>query len=334
MIWWIAVGVAIAGLLLVTVGLTWRRWGAATINMLRRRAGYVRHSIGVDGFELVYYETGRRDAPPLLLLHGFGGDADNWVMFAPLLREHYRIIVPELPGFGETGYLGGKSYSLDAQVERLKDFTDMLHLQHIHLVGNSMGGYIAAAYAAAYPDRIASLGLFNAAGVEMPKRSPFYDAALAGENWLLVRKPADFDRILQLCYHRKPWVPGYMRDYFTTQRAAVAEDQDVIFHEIFTERIWLDSRMSAITAPTLILWGDDDRVLDISSIKLFQAGIPHAKVAIIPACGHVPMMEKPEATARVYRQFIEGLDEARMPEAHSPEMDEDAARDEVSETAV
>jgi pimeloyl-ACP methyl ester carboxylesterase len=167
-----------------------------------------------------------------------------------------------------------------------------------------MGGYIAAAFAAAYPDRVASLGLFNAAGVDMPTRSPFYEAALAGENWLLVRKAADFDRVLQLVYHKKPFVPGYLRDYLTVQRMQVSDDQDVVFHEIFAERIWLDARLPAISAPTLILWGDDDRVLDISSIKLFQAGIPHAQTAILPACGHVPMLEKPEATARVYLQFI------------------------------
>jgi pimeloyl-ACP methyl ester carboxylesterase len=331
MIWWIAVGVA--GLLLVTVGLTWRRWAVGTINLLRRRAGFVRHSIGVDGFELVYYETGKRDAPTLLLLHGFGGDADNWVLLAPLLREHFRIIVPDLPGFGDTGYLGGKSYSLDTQVARLKDVADMLHLQHFHLVGNSMGGYIGAAFAAAYPERVASLGLFNAAGVDMPTRSPFYEAALAGENWLLVRKPADFDRVLRLVYHKKPYVPGYLRDYLTTHRILVSDDQDVVFHEVFTERVWLDDRLPSISAPTLILWGDDDRVLDISSIKLFQAGIPHAKAAILPACGHVPMLEKPEATARVYLQFIAETGALKTHHKHPPASETSASAEPEHEAA-
>jgi len=312
MIWWIAVG--IAGLLLVTVGLTWSRWATGTINYLRRRAGYVRHSIGVDGFELVYHETGRRDAPPLLLLHGFGGDGDNWVLFAPLLREHFRIIVPDLPGFGQTGYLSGKSYSLDVQIGRLKDFVDMLHLQHIHLIGNSMGGYFAAAFAAKYPERIATLALFDAAGVDMPVKSPFYEAALRGENMLLIRQPADFERLLRLVYHKKPFVPIYLRDYMVNHRMQVADEQDLIFHEIFSERVWLDDQLPQITAPTLVLWGDDDRVLDISSIKLFQAGIPHAQVAIVPACGHLPMLEKPTHTLRVYQEFLASAQPASQPQ--------------------
>ncbi|WP_179958437.1 alpha/beta fold hydrolase [Chitinimonas arctica] len=249
----------------------------------------------------------------MLLLHGFGGDGDNWVRFAPFFRKDFRVLVPDLPGFGQTGYLPCQSYSLAQQIARIKDFMDMLHLEQVHLVGNSMGGYFAAGIAAAYPERIASLLLMNAAGVDMPKQSPFYKAALAGENWLLMRQPADFDRVLRLVYHRKPWVPAFLRDYLLAQRMAVADDQDLIFHEVFTERVWLDDRLSAITAPTLILWGDDDRVLDISSIKLFQAGIADAQVAILPACGHVPMLEKPADSARVYRTFLDNLAVRPMP---------------------
>ncbi|MBV8466365.1 MAG: alpha/beta fold hydrolase [Burkholderiales bacterium] len=303
MIWWIVVGMA--GLLLVGIGLTWRRWAVATINFLRRRAGYARHTIGLDGFELVYYESGRRDAPTMLLLHGFGANADTWVALAPLLRQDFRLIMPDLPGFGDTGHLPGKSYSLDAQVARLKDFADMLHLDHVHVVGNSMGGYIAAAFAAANTERVASLALFDAAGVDMPVKSPFYEAALAGNNMLLVREPADFERILQLIYHKVPFIPGYLRDYLIQRMSEAADAHHEIFEEMFGQRVWLDMHMEQLNMPTLVLWGDDDRVLDISSIKLFQAGIPHAEVAIVPACGHVPQLEKPQATARVYREFLE-----------------------------
>lgn len=313
MSWWLVVGAL--GVVLLAVGIGGRRWALATLRLLRRRAGYVRHSIGVDGFELIYQESGRRDAPPLLLLHGFGGDSDNWVRLAPLLRRDFRILVPDLPGFGETGYLPGKSYSLEAQVARLKDFVEMLHLDRFHVVGNSMGGYLAAAFAATYPERIATLGLFNAAGVDMTTRSPFYDAALAGRNLLLVRSPADFRGVLELVYHKQPWMPGYLRRFMAAHRILVSDDQDAIFQEIFGERVWLDEHMAQIKAPTLILWGDDDRVLDISSVQLFKAGIPHAQVAILPACGHVPMLEKPAETARVYRAFLAGVADGSVPAA-------------------
>jgi pimeloyl-ACP methyl ester carboxylesterase len=226
------------------------------------------------------------------------------VFFAPRFRKQFRVIVPDLPGFGDTGYLPGKSYTLDAQVARLKDFVDVLHLDRVHLVGNSMGGYIAAAFAARHPEKVATLGLFNAAGVDMPRRSRFYAAALEGHNLLLTRSRADFEAVLALVYHRKPWLPGYLKHAMAVHRIAVAEDQDIIFRQIFGQRVWLDKALPRITAPTLILWGDHDQVLDISSVPLFKQGIPHADVAIIPACGHVPMLERPFKTAAVYRRFL------------------------------
>ncbi|PHV11781.1 alpha/beta fold hydrolase [Chitinimonas sp. BJB300] len=298
---WLAVG--IVGLLLVAFALSWRYWPISILAIARKRAGLRRHSIGVDGFEMVYYSGSRRDKPPMLFLHGFSADSSNWLYLVPSFSRDYRILVPDLPGFGETGYLP-KSYALDVQLGRLKDFMDMLHLDRVHLAGNSMGGYLAAAFAATYPERVASLALFNAAGVDMPKRSPFYEAALAGENQLLIRKPTDFDNILKLVYHRKPYIPGFLRDYLITRGMAQADNQNLIFKEMFDQRIWLDERLLNIRAPTLILWGDDDRVLDVSSLQLFKAGIPHAHTAILAKCGHVPMLEKPAATAKVYRAFL------------------------------
>lgn len=299
---WLVIGAI--GLLLVGVGLSWRHWAVAMLALARRRAGLRRHTVGVDGFELVYYAGGPRSAEALIFLHGFSADSSNWLLLAPHFRD-YRVLVPDLPGFGETGYLGNKSYALDCQVARLKDFIDILRLERVHLVGNSLGGYLAAAFAAAHPERVASLGLFNAAGVDMPKRSPFYEAALAGDNLLLLRKPADFDAILKLVYHRKPYLPGFLRDHLIALGMAQAADQDLIFQEVFGQRVWLDDKLPSISAPTLILWGDDDRVLDISSIQLFKAGIPHAKIAILAQCGHVPMLEKPRPTARLLRQLLE-----------------------------
>src|SRR6202008_710199 len=96
------------------------------------------------------------------------------------------------------------------------------------------------------------------------------------------------------------WLPGYLREHLIQQRLRLSRDQDTIFQQVFANPLWIDPRLPSVKAPTLILWGDDDRVLDISSIGPFQAGLPNAKVAIIPACGHVPMLEKPRESARLY----------------------------------
>lgn len=300
---WIAL--AAIGLTLVAAGLTRPYWTSATIRLLRRTGGLQRHEIAIDGHQLVYHTAGQPSSPPLVLLHGFAGDVDNWTFYVRHFRRDFHVIVPDLPGFGETGALANASYSLPAQIDRLSRFFDAIGLHRFHLAGNSLGGYFAAAYAADHPERVASLALFNAAGVDMPNRSPFYNAAIEGRNLLLVREPGDFDRVLKLVYHRPPKMPGWFKRDLTKQRVAVAADQDRIFQEIFGQRLWLDHRLNRLNMPTLVLWGDDDRVLDISSVPLFRQGIPHAEVAILPACGHVPMLEKPVETARLHRDFMD-----------------------------
>ncbi|MFC4160375.1 alpha/beta fold hydrolase [Chitinimonas lacunae] len=300
---WMAL--AAIGLTLVAAGLTRPYWTPATKQLLRKLAGFRRHEIAIDGHQLVYHCCGKPSSPPLVLLHGFAGDCDNWLFYVRHFRRDFHVIVPDLPGFGETGALPQRSYSLNAQLARLAAFFDSIGLHRFHLAGNSLGGYFAAAYAADHPERVASLALFNAAGVDMPHRSPFYSAALEGRNLLLVRQAGDFDHVLKLVYHRPPWIPGWFKRDLTKQRIEVAAEQDQIFQEIFEQRLWLDTRLPRISMPTLVLWGDDDRVLDISSVSLFRQGIAHAEVAILPACGHVPMLEKPNETARLHRDFMD-----------------------------
>lgn len=294
----------LAGVLLLVGVLTYPRWPAATVNLYRRRAAWVQHSIGVDGFDMVYFESGPKHAPVLLLLHGFGGDADNWVRFSPLLKQNFRIIAPDLPGFGRTGYLPAAHYTLDKQIARLRDFVETLKLDQFHLIGNSLGGYLAAAFAATYTRRVLSLALFNAAGVDMPHKTAFYQAALAGDNQLLIRQPKDFDRVLALVYHRKPWIPFYLRRAIIRKKLSVLAEQEAIFQELLGEHALLDRCLPSIVAPTLVLWGDDDRVMDISSVAVFKAGIAHADIAIVAGCGHLPMLEKPRETVNMYRDFL------------------------------
>ncbi|MBV1774663.1 alpha/beta fold hydrolase [Burkholderiaceae bacterium DAT-1] len=301
------------GICLLLAGLTRAHWPDATLALARRMAGMKRHATGIDGHEVVYYESGLHDAPVVLLLHGFGGDSLNWYRLAKRLRKQYRLIMPDLPGFGETGVLPGKSYAIPAQIQRLKDFVDVLKLGRFHLVGNSMGGYLAAAFAAEFPSKVMSLALFNAAGVDMPRYSPYVQAVLAGDNPLVVRSRKDFERLLALVAHRKAWMPGYLKEFYARERAASADEQEAIFKESFMQPMMLKDKLPHVVAPTLILWGDDDRILDISSIQPFREGLPHAEIAVLPACGHLPMLEKPAETARVWQSFIDRVDTLTTP---------------------
>src|SRR5438132_7316497 len=130
----------------------------------RHRSGLVRKTIDLPGgLNCVYLEVGQDE--PLLLLHGFGADKDNFTRVARYLTPHYRVIVPDLVGFGESAHRADVDYHYAAQAERLRAFVQALGLSRIDLGGNSMGGGIAMSYAAQHPTEVASLWLSDCAGI-------------------------------------------------------------------------------------------------------------------------------------------------------------------------
>ena len=109
------------------------------------RAGVKAHFLSVGGYEIPYYEGGEGD--PLILIHGFGDSKISFVQTAKWLTPHYRVILPEVPGFGTTKCDPRRDYSIHGQVQTLHKFFSTLGLRRFHLGGNSMGGHISAAYA-------------------------------------------------------------------------------------------------------------------------------------------------------------------------------------------
>lgn len=134
-------------------------WGVATE---RKIAGLsLKHATLSEG-SIAYLEGGK--GTPILLLHGFGADKDNWVRMAKHLTKKYRVIAPDLPGFGESFKRAELDYDVTSQVARLSEFADKLGLTQFHIGGNSMGGYIAANYAVTCPEHIECLWLLNPFG--------------------------------------------------------------------------------------------------------------------------------------------------------------------------
>src|SRR5262245_9340749 len=116
------------------------------IALERFSAGFRPRSVQVGDHRVVYSEGGRGET--VVLLHGIGASRDSWNRFAGKLTKRYHVIAPDLPGWGETTRLEAASYGYPRQLERLHDFITSLRLGRVHLVGHSMGGFIASAYAA------------------------------------------------------------------------------------------------------------------------------------------------------------------------------------------
>ena len=274
----------------------------------RFRSGLADKTATVDGETWHYLDGGPVDAPVIVLLHGFGGDRDHWTRFSNSLTGHFRVIAPDLPGFGESARHAGWDYSLGAQRDRVRGFADALDLDQFHLGGNSMGGHLAALYTHRYPHQVLSLALFNNGGINAPEMSDMWSAVSRGENPLIISAAEDFDRMLAFASHKKPFIPWPAKSVLAQRAVENSDFNRYIFDTLMSDRdVALEPLLPDITQPVLILWGEFDRIIDVSSVDVMRPLLPQAKVVIMKETGHVPMAERPAQTADHYRDFLQQL---------------------------
>jgi abhydrolase domain-containing protein 6 len=271
----------------------------------RQMAGLTHQQVQVGDFNIHYYEGGPKDAETILMIHGFGADKDNWLRFSRPLTARYHVIALDLLGFGESSKPDA-SYDVGSQTERLAAFAKQLGIHKLHLIGNSMGGHIAALYAARYPEQVLSVALLDNAGITAPHKSELFQRLERGEaNPLLVSQPEDFDRMMSFLFVEQPVLPESLKQHFAKRSIANHELNQKIFSQLRERYIPLEPELAKIQAPTLLLWGDQDRALDVSSIEVMQPLLKQPTVVIMKNCGHVPMIERPEETASHYQAFLD-----------------------------
>ncbi|MGE5373020.1 MAG: alpha/beta fold hydrolase [Solirubrobacterales bacterium] len=268
----------------------------------RAKAGLAQKAVTVADHRIVYLDGGKGET--VVLVHGFGGDKDNWTRFAGQLTGNYHVIAVDLPGFGESTRDPKASYTYELQVERLHALFEKLNLNQVNLVGNSMGGQIVGLYAVTYPEQVKSVSFFDAAGVVSPKPSELTKALNQSRNPLLVNKEEDFDRLIAFNFSNPPYIPGPLKQSFAKAAVAHRAFNQKIFNEIIGGTGKLQPRLGEIKAPSLILWGAEDRVLDPSSVPVFEAGLKDHTTVILPNCGHLPMLELPTESEKAYRDFL------------------------------
>lgn len=274
----------------------------------RSRSGLEAKSVVVDGETWHYLEGGAPEAPVLLLLHGFGGDKDHWTRFSHTLVRDYRVIAPDLPGFGESARHADWDYSLPAQRDRLEGFIAALDLDPMHIGGNSMGGQLAVIYTHAHQEQVRSLLLMNNGGIDSPERSEMWHAVNRGENPLVVNSPEDFDRLLAFATYEPPFLPWPAKNVVAERTFRNAAFNRYIFKALRDERyVPLEPLLGDIRQPVLVIWGEHDRVLDVSSVDVMRPLLPQAKFIVMPDTGHIPMIERPTETAAYYLEFLAGL---------------------------
>ena len=273
--------------------------------MERLRAGLQRKEIVLpDGSRIVYLEGGA--GAPLVLVHGFGADKDNFTRVARNLTPHYRVIVPDLVGFGESSHRTDVDYHYAAQAARLHEFTQALGLSRFDLGGNSMGGGIAMGLAAQHPQEVASLWLIDCAGIAAAPPSELAKIiATTGVNPLMITRESDFPAFLHFVMSDPPYIPDAVMDVLARERIANQALEAQVFRQIATDSV--DDAVRGLATPTLITWGAEDRALSVGTVPVLQALLPNAQAVVMPHVGHAPMIERPQQSAEDYLRFREQL---------------------------
>jgi pimeloyl-ACP methyl ester carboxylesterase len=272
-------------------GLTAERW----------RSGLTMRCVHVDGFDMPYLEGGEGEV--LLLVHGFAGDKDNFTRTARFLTPHYRVLIPDLPGFGEAGRDLSARYTMADQVLRLHAFLAQLGITHLHIGGNSMGGFIATQFAATYPDMVGSIWLLDAAGTASAHQGPLLERyAQTGEMPLLVQREQDFDALLAATTHKTPFIPRFMRGVYARRAIADFPLHTQIMREL-SESPLLETQFHALSTPAFIVWGMQDQIMHPDGAQAFKDLFADARVRMMDGIGHLPMVEAPRQVAQEYLAF-------------------------------
>lgn len=276
---------------------------APLIGLNRWMAGLSAREISVAGHRLHYLDGGRGE--PVLLLHGIFAEKDHWVDFARHLTRHHRVIVPDLPGFGESERHEDQPYGYAHQVPRLQALLDALALPRLHVAGSSMGGALGAMLALAQPERVASLAFIGAPhGLRSPVPSETDLLIDRGHAPLVARDSHEFDALLARLFERRPWLPWPIRRAACADAIGRAASNLRLWHEHLGDRHALQLGLAAVQTPLLALWGRRDRVFHVSGVRSLRRQRPDAEIEVLEGLGHLPMMEDPPRMATRYLRFV------------------------------
>ena len=241
----------------------------------------------VFGQKIQYVEAG--SGPTVILLHGLGGSSVVWNFNIGPLAEKFHVVVPDQIGFGKSDK-PLVNYRIRTYVDFLDQFCKQLKIERATLVGNSMGGWIAAMYTASFPDRVDKLVLVDAAGYAPPK-----DVDTRAFFSLNPTTRAETKILLSKVFYNKAFQTDAAIDQAIATRMAAGDGYTIksITESIIRGEDFLDDVVKTIKQPTLIIWGRQDGLVPLANGERFNKDIAGSKMVVIDECGHIPNTEKP-----------------------------------------
>ena len=244
---------------------------------------------------------------PIACVHGFGGDKETWLMMAVMMPRSRGMALIDLPGHGRSKDVPESECTIRHHAEAVLRVLDRAGHDRVVMCGNSMGGGVALRLASSWPDRVAGLVLVASVGRDVHEGGARGWAD--GENPLIPR-PEDIERFMDLVLERPPPVGKAVIRYAITQRALRADS----LHKLFRGFIHhggdagVPSELATIDHQTLIIHGEQDRIISKSVAEDLVAALPRSELVVMRGVGHAPQLEAPRHTARIIERFAQRLD--------------------------
>lgn len=262
----------------------------------------------VDGLRLRLRDSGPRDAPAVILLHGFGASLETWDAWAEALSTRYRVIRFDLPGFGLTGPDPKGDYTDARSIAILAGVMDQLQIDRAALIGNSLGGRIAWGFAAQHPERVTRLVLVSPDGFASPgfayDKPPKTSLMMQALPYVAPRfmlkanlaaayaHPERLSESVVTRYRDLMLAPGVRRAILARMAQTILRDPVPV--------------LARIAIPTLLLWGEKDGMIPIGNAADYLRTMPHATLVRLPDLGHVPFEEDPASSLPPVARFLAG----------------------------
>jgi len=255
----------------------------------------------VFGAKIHYLEAG--SGPVVILLHGLGGSVSNWAPTIGPLSQKYRVIAPDQIGFGKSDK-PMLNYRVGTLVDFLDGFYKQVGVQKATLVGNSLGGFTAAAFALAHPEKVDKLVLVDAAGFTVT--GDIDPRVLNGLNPSTRQQVKDL--IGLIFYNKQAFSSDAAVDSFFASRVTAGDGYTIqrFIDSIGHNEDMLDGKLGAIKQPTLIIWGREDGLTQLTMGQRFNKEIAGSQMLIIDKCGHVPQLEKAAEFNAGLMKFLAG----------------------------
>ncbi|MBN2028266.1 MAG: alpha/beta hydrolase [Actinobacteria bacterium] len=259
--------------------------------------------LSLGGARISYADSGGGE--PLLFLHGWIGSGALWNLMAPWLSERFRVIVPDLPGHGDSGIPAGFSFDLDAFSRFIEEMRTELELPSLTLVGHSMGGSISMYYAGRYPGGVERLVLIDSPAsrkaLMWPSRLPCAERLL-GLIYPLWG-PGIVTRLIKSSVRHPGSLPPDFLDGAVAQ-ACLLKKEALVGTTRTIRSLDLDGEVAGIKVPVLLIHGDRDPSVKPSESGRLQGLLPGARLHVIPDCGHCPNYEYPDRVVELVEEFM------------------------------